>query len=151
MAKKTAPKKTAPVEEQDVDLEEEAEDGLDQDVESEEIEEDEEAPAPEKPNEATKTTKDELVFVNKEKHARAKDIVALVTGKRVPRETSELERKDHYTELLKARGVKGTDPIAVQAIYEILGGLVRTPSEQAQAEANAAKAKAKNKKKKIED
>jgi hypothetical protein len=157
MGKKTAPKKTAPVEEQDIVLDEtEEETETETETETEEEEEQEEAAdenedADDAPKKTAKApAKDAVIFVNKEKLSRAKDIVLLITAKRAPRETSEFERKEHYTGLLAAKGVKATDPKAVQAIYEILGGLVRTPEEQATADKKAAAAKAKSSKRKIE-
>lgn len=142
--KKSAPKKSAPEEELDIDLEESEE--------SEDVAEEETQPEPEtKPAAKKAAVKSDVVFVNKEKLARAKDIALLVSGKRSPRDAGELERQQHYTGLLSDRGVKPSDATAVQALYEILGGLVRTPQEQAQAEAAAVAASKKHKRRKIED
>lgn len=152
MPKKSAPKKSAPVEEQDVDLEEtEAEEtDVELEEEAEEEVEEKEEPAPKNKNTKPPATKSGVIFVNKEKYNRAKDIILLVTGKRAPHEASEIEKKDRYTDLLATRGVKATDANAVQAVYEILGGLVRTPEEQAAADKAAAAARAKFKRRRVE-
>lgn len=92
-----------------------------------------------------------FVFVNREKLERAKGILDLITGKQSPKKESEIERRDHYAAQLADRGIKPSDKEALQALYEILGGLVRTPAEQAQADAQAKKMQARNKKKPIRE
>lgn len=121
-----------------------------QDEEVEEIEdEDEEENDEDEPADEPVATGN-TIFVNNEKHNRAKDILALVSGKRAVRNNQELERKEHYSGLLQADGVKHSDKDALQYVYEtLLGGLVRTPVEQKKATEKADAQRKKFKKKKI--
>lgn len=92
----------------------------------------------------------DVVFVNREKHARAKGILDLVTGKRLPRDANEAERTEHYRAQLQAAGVDPKGKKAVRALYEILGGLVRSESEQRAADKKAEALKSKHKKRAVE-
>lgn len=87
------------------------------------------------------------VFVNRDKLARARGIVELVSGKRAPRNDSEADQKERFTGHFAAHEVSPKDPKAVHFVYEtLLGGLVRTHAEQQEAEDNATAAKKKFKK-----
>ena len=75
------------------------------------------------------------VLVNEEKARRAQDIFGLVSGKVAPKDQMEIERKDRWTRHLAA-GEIGLDDeqVATEFIYEKLGGLIRTPADQAKAD-----------------
>ena len=92
----------------------------------------------------------DVVFANREKHERAQGILALITGKRAAQNAQEEERRDHYRAQLDAREIDPKSKGALQALYEILGGLVRTQDEQAEADENAREMRAGNKKRKVE-
>lgn len=94
--------------------------------------------------------KSEVIFVNSNKFERATEIVALVSGKRVPRKPVEAERKQHWSEIMAESDVNPKAESAVRFVYEKLGGLVRTRDEQAEADRKAAEARKQNKKRKIE-
>jgi hypothetical protein len=83
---------------------------------------------------------DETVFVNPDKERRARDIVALATGKRAPARQSEIEVKAYWAQQLD--GEKGD---LVLFVYGKLGGLTRTLSEQKDADRKKAEIKAKGK------
>lgn len=72
----------------------------------------------------------QTIFVNLDKQNRAMSIVALLN--RAPKSEEESDVKTKFTALLKEReiDVKNTDE-AVLAVYEILGGLVRTQAHEA--------------------
>lgn len=147
MAKKRTKKEDAELEDEEV---EETEDEGGEDVEDEEVEDEDEDDEPEQQQNAV--AKGKVIFVNREKLGRAEEILRLVSGKRVPRNLQEQERKDHYSQILAADGVKTNDADALRYVYEtLLGGLIRTPEQQKVADQNAAKQKAKLKKKKIEE
>lgn len=151
--KAEAKKGKEPKPEEDDILEDELGDDEEEDGEDgDEGEEEDGAEVPEpaaKKGKAKAEDKGGVIFVNREKLARARDILLLISGKRAARETSEIERKEHYAQQLAARGVKATDPGAERAMYEILGGLVRTEAEQAVVDVKAAEMKKKLKKKKV--
>mgnify|MGYP001602935831 CR=1 FL=1 len=91
-----------------------------------------------------------VILVNREKVERATEILALVTGKKVAKNSGEEERRDRFTAVLAEKEIKPNSKGALQAVYEILGGLVRTPEEQEAADENAADIRKKNKKRAIE-
>ena len=98
------------------------------------------------------TEQDGLIFVNTEKLARAKSILSLVSGKTVPKNDQEAEKKDTYTAHLASAEIGVKDEGALRFIYEkLLGGLVRTPAEQEEVDEAAKEAAAKNKKKAVEE
>lgn len=70
-----------------------------------------------------------MIFVNKEKEARAKEILGLIEGSVVPQNELEIERKSRFTQLLKTEKVKAGEEL--EFIYKKLGGLVRSEAEQA--------------------
>lgn len=77
----------------------------------------------------------DVIFVNREKLNRAKDIIALVTQARIPQTAGEQERTERYTTLLQHHDVSPKSKDAVRFVYEnLLGGLVRTHEEQADAD-----------------
>lgn len=92
-----------------------------------------------------------VVFVNREKLERAKDIVALVSGARVPKNEQEAERKEHYTAKFAEAEQNPKSKDALQFAYELLGGLVRTPEEQSEADAGKVAAQKRNKKKAVQE
>jgi hypothetical protein len=85
--------------------------------------------------------KDEIVFVNPTKLARAKEIVALLA--RAPKTEDEQELKAKFANMIKDDEVATADN--VEYVYVKLGGLVRTVAEQAKAEAVATKLKSNKK------
>lgn len=91
-----------------------------------------------------------VIFVNAEKHARAKEIVDFVGGKRSTKTTEEEDRRERFAAIMSDNGVSAKDPDAVQFVYEKLGGLIRTPHEQEVADEQAQEARRKNKRNKIE-
>lgn len=91
-----------------------------------------------------------VILVNADKVARAKDILDLVTGKRIPRDEGEGDRKDKFAQFLAEADVNPKGEDALQFVYEKLGGLVRTPSEQEDADEAADEARKKNKRRAIE-
>lgn len=71
-----------------------------------------------------------VVFVNGGKYQRAVDLAKLVIGEVVPRSQEELERKEHYTKQLAVHEIDPKSEDVIPALYEILGGLIRTIKEQ---------------------
>lgn len=102
------------------------------------------------PEEPSSGKKDDAIFVNNEKLSRAKSILELVSGKRVPRDQNEADRTEHYRAQMNHAGVGVKDKNAVRFLYELLGGLVRSESEQREADKKAAAMKAKNKKRAVQ-
>ena len=100
--------------------------------------------------EAVFDKKNDVYFVNPEKYDRAKEIIALILGKKVPQDIKEQERKEHYTQQLKKHEVDPTSETAIPAIYELIGGLLRSPAEQREAEKLAIETKKRGKKKMID-
>jgi len=94
--------------------------------------------------------KNKVVFVNGSKYRRAQAILALLTGKTVPLKAEDVERKDHYIKQLAKHGVEVNSEEALPALYELLGGLSRTPEEQKKADIQAKKMRSKGKKKMIQ-
>lgn len=90
------------------------------------------------------------ILVNKVKEERAKDILALVLGTRVPKNDGEADRRDKFTAFLAEGNVDPKKPEAVQFVYEKLGGLVRTESEQKEADKRKQEMQLKAKKRMIE-
>ena len=95
--------------------------------------------------------KDGVVLVNRDKRERAQIIVDLVSGKRMPKDTEEADRKERFSTKFAEAGVNAKSAGAVQFAYELLGGLVRTPQEQEQADESASKQRAKNKKRAVQE
>jgi hypothetical protein len=74
-------------------------------------------------------------LVNEDKVTRAKEIFALVAGTVAPRNQTEVDRKVLWERHLIAGSIGLEDEeVAIEFIYEKLGGLVRSPEEQAKAE-----------------
>ncbi len=94
--------------------------------------------------------KNNVFFVNPEKYDRAKDILALITGQKVAQKAEEEQRRDHYTRQLTKHEVDPKSEDAIPAIYELLGGLIRSSEEQKDAELRAKEAQKKGKKRLIE-
>lgn len=93
----------------------------------------------------------EVWFVNGAKYRRAQNILALIKGTKAPVKSDDVERKDHYAGILAANEVDLESDEALPALYEILGGLIRTSAQQKQAEANAEEARRKGKKRMVEE
>lgn len=74
--------------------------------------------------------KSKLVFVNRMKYERAKVIFNLITGKQAPRTQEEAERKEHYIKQLASHDIALDSEEVLPAIYELLGGLIRTEKQQ---------------------
>lgn len=89
------------------------------------------------------------VFVNGSKYRRAKDILDLINGVRPAVKQEESFRIEHYIKQLEAHEVDSKDPLALPALYEILGGLIRTPEEHKKAEIKAKEMRMKGKKDKM--
>ena len=85
--------------------------------------------------------KDEIVFVNPIKLARAKEIVALLA--RAPKTEDEQELKMKFSNMIKEDEVATAD--SVEYVYVKLGGLVRTRVEQVEAEELSTKLKSNKK------
>jgi hypothetical protein len=93
----------------------------------------------------------DVVLVNGNKVTRAKNIVELVSGRRTPLDQSEAELKERWSRHFANGEHDPKATTAVQFVYEKLGGLVRTKTEQEEADVNAADAKRQMKKRKIEE
>jgi len=91
-----------------------------------------------------------IVFVNGNKYRRAQRIIALIQGNAAPTTENELVRKEHYTKQLIAQEIDPKSDNALPAIYEIMGGLIRTPKGQAEAEEKAVEMQKKGKKRMID-
>lgn len=94
--------------------------------------------------------KHKVVYVNPGKYKRAEVILGLISGKITPRRDEEIERKAHYSGKLQEHGIDIASEEALPALYELLGGLIRTPQEQIVAEKQAEEIRKKGKKKMIE-
>lgn len=90
------------------------------------------------------------VLVNTDKLDRAKNIADLVSGKLSPRTEEELERKNHFTQLLADGKIDLDNKDLVKIVYVKLGGLVRTEAEQKVADELKVEAQKKGKKRMIE-
>lgn len=76
-------------------------------------------------------------FVNGSKYRRAQDTLALITNKRTANKQEEVSRKEHYIKQLAVHDIAPDSKEALPALYEILGGLIRTDKEQKQADERA--------------
>lgn len=76
----------------------------------------------------TKVVKEDIL-VNEAKRKRALDIIALVTGKKDPQHSTDVERKEKWAIIFADEKVKPEDKAAVMFVYKKLGGLVRTHEE----------------------
>jgi|TARA_Y100000310_G_scaffold280166_1_gene299691 hypothetical protein len=81
-----------------------------------------------------------MIHVNKQKLERAKVIVELVLGDRVPQDSMEQERQERFTahirenkDLKMTKDAKDREAM-VHFVYVLLGGLVRTEEQQKKAE-----------------
>lgn len=79
-----------------------------------------------------KGAKSEIVFVDQPKLKRAKDIVALLEGKK-PRTDEEQELKEKFVRFISDDEVEKADYL--EYVYTKLGGLIRTHEEQAEVDA----------------
>lgn len=84
-----------------------------------------------------------VVFVNGSKYRRAQRILDFIRGDAIPQKAEEIQRKDHYIRQLKKHDVDPMAEEALPALYELLGGLIRTPAEQEEAERKAEEMRAK--------
>lgn len=91
-----------------------------------------------------------VVFVNPQKYKRAEVIVALVNGTRQAITDQDQERKDKFTRLIQEQGLDLKKDDVIPAVYELLGGLIRTPEEQKEIEVKAVEMQKRGKKKMIE-
>lgn len=89
-------------------------------------------------------------FVNGSKHKRAVEVIQLLNNEKPVTKEGEPDRMDHYLRQLQKHDVDTKSPEAVAALYEIMGGLIRTPAEQKEADVKAAEMKKKGKKQMIE-
>ena len=106
--------------------------------------------AEEQKNKPVYDEKFNVVFVNGSKFRRAKTILDLIRGEKVPSKNDEIARKDHYTRQLAKNEIDVQSEEALPALYELLGGLIRTKAEQEFADEKAKEMKAKGKRKMIE-
>lgn len=90
------------------------------------------------------------VLVDGSKAQRAKEIAALVTGK-IAKNEEEAILQEKFSTLAKAEGVDVKKDDVVLFVYTKLGGLIRTPEEQAVADENAKEMRKKNKARKDKD
>ena len=95
-------------------------------------------------------SKRKIVFVNGSKYRRAEEILALIRGEKAPQKQEDEDRRAHYEKHLAANEIPIDSPDAVAALYELLGGLIRTTAQQKEANEKAKEMKAKGKKKMIE-
>ncbi len=86
-------------------------------------------------------------LINNDKKARAEEIVALVSGKKVPQSENESERKEHFAKILSVEGIDIKSVEAVEFVYEKLGGLALTEEENKKHQKRVAEAKGTKKKK----
>lgn len=91
-----------------------------------------------------------LVFVNGNKYRRAQNILGLLKREVVPNREEDLQRVEHYSKQLAKHDITLDSKNALPAIYELLGGLIRTPAGQKKAEDRVQEMKAKAKKRAIE-
>ncbi len=102
------------------------------------------------PNRPVFDKKHDAVFVNADKYNRAIEILNLLRGVKVAVKTDDVERRDHYAKQLAMHEIDIKSEEAVPALYELLGGLIRTPKEQEEADKKAMEAQKKGKKRMIE-
>lgn len=91
-----------------------------------------------------------IIYVNEEKRARAENLLALVKGKLVPKTVDEQDAKTKFGAFLAEAKIATDSEDALPFIYEKLGGLIRTPAEQAKADKGKEDARKKAKRKMIE-
>jgi hypothetical protein len=91
-----------------------------------------------------------VLLVNADKVARAKDILDLITGKRIPKGEGESDSREKFAGFLTIADIDPKGKDALQFIYEKLGGLVRTVREQEVADEQAVEMQKKGKKRAIE-
>ncbi len=94
--------------------------------------------------------KEKLIYVNPVKEQRAKDILALVTGKTVIKTKDDEETREIFSAHLAEAEVDTKSDDALPCIYEKLGGLIRTPAEQKAADAAKIEMQKKGKKRMIQ-
>jgi len=94
--------------------------------------------------------KHKVYFVNNLKHRRAQRILGLINGTIPPQKAEDVEARDHYKAQLARHEVDPKGDTALPALYEILGGLIRSAEEQKKADARAQEARAKAKKRLVE-
>lgn len=95
-----------------------------------------------------------IIFVNADKKKRAEDIYRLITGKRMNEKVSaeeEMRLKERFIDLLaeKKIALKDAEECLV-AIYELMGGVIRTPEQQAKIKAKGNISRGKAKKEEVE-
>lgn len=92
----------------------------------------------------------QIIYVNEAKRRRAQEILNLISGVSSPKTIGQTEDKVRFSGVLAEAKIAVDSEDALPFIYEKLGGLIRTPAEQAQAEKRKKEAMAKGKKKMIE-
>lgn len=97
-----------------------------------------------------KASKSSVVLVSFEKKVRAEAILNLVLGGKIPSTTGELAQKDKFSKLLAENDIDAKSAKALVFIYEKIGGLVRSPEEQAKADTKKKEAIASGKKRMIQ-
>lgn len=88
------------------------------------------------------------VFVNQNKHDRAKEVMDLISGEIAATDNGQAARADHFSKLMSDAKVDTKD--GLKFVYEKMGGLIRTEVEQKKADAAKKVAQKKGKKKMIE-
>lgn len=78
-----------------------------------------------------------LWFVNGVKFKRAENILGLIRGDIAPIKADDVQRKEHYTRQLQVQEIDPSDKDALPALYELLGGLIRTEAQQQAADEKA--------------
>ena len=91
-----------------------------------------------------------IVFVNSNKYARAKRTLDFIRGNTVPNTPNEVARIDHYRKQLAINEVDPNSDDALPALYELYGGLIRTPAEQKVADEQREEAQTKGKRRMID-
>lgn len=71
-----------------------------------------------------------MIFVNQEKVARAKEILAFITREKTPLTEEQVSSMERWSRHLSASNVDPKSEEAVEFVYSKLGGLVRTEAEQ---------------------
>lgn len=90
------------------------------------------------------------ILVNAEKVVRAQEILDYINNDKRPQSENEVERRDKFTTILAGANVDPKSKGALQFVYEKLGGLVRSESEQKAHDVKVAPLRAKSRRKKAE-
>lgn len=87
-----------------------------------------------------------MILENQDKKTRAEEIIAFITGKKIPVSEGEFDRKAHFESILTNEGVDPKGKDAIQFVYEKLGGRVISEAEAKEIAKNKTEIKAKKRK-----